>query len=75
MSFPYNVKIVYSADENLPISTLESTHFIQDWDDVEILTRLLNSFSVKFWSVDSVKRCIIGGGFKFKDEFLTIEVI
>lgn len=75
MSFPYNLKITYSSNESLPISTLESTHFIQDWSDIEIVARLLNSFSEKIWNVKDVKYHIDNGGVRFKDEYLILEVL
>jgi len=49
MKFPFNLKVMYIGRYCFPINTVDSTHYIGDSDDLNVLTCFINIFSEHSW--------------------------
>lgn len=45
INLPVNITLNYVAENDYPVSTVTSTHFIQDMNDVDVMASFMNVFS------------------------------
>ena len=80
IKFPLNISIEYIADDKYPVNTISSTHYLQGWTDIDVLTSFINVFSCGVFEPIDVFDLIIlaqnnaGTSSSKYDENLTIKV-
>jgi len=67
MKYPINLKLAYISDENcLPIGTVDSTHYINNFDDLSVLASYINVFSEHEWDSEELLLTISLSNHNFK---------
>jgi len=58
MKFPKVLKINYVHDGSLPVQTVESTHYLESNDDLNVLADFLSVFSEYEWDAYDISASI-----------------
>ena len=54
MKYPIAIKIMYMPDEDMAINTVDSTHFITDDNDLDVVVAFVGMFSEAVWNDDEL---------------------